>query len=58
MRKIKKPKTIAKKIVDLMLDKKATNIKVIYVIRCYVVPLNHYKKLSKVRFNELPSSAI
>ena len=31
MRKIKKPKTIAKKIVDLMLDKKASNVKIIYV---------------------------
>jgi len=31
MRKIKKPKTIAKKIVDLMLDKKASDIKIIYV---------------------------
>ena len=31
MRKIKNPKTIAKKIVELMLDKKASNIKIIYV---------------------------
>ena len=31
MRKITKPKTIAKKIVDLMLDKKASDIKIIYV---------------------------
>ena len=31
MPKIKKPKTIAKKIADLMLDKKASDIKIIYV---------------------------
>ena len=31
MQKIKKPQTIAKKIVNLMLDKKASDIKIIYV---------------------------